>query len=369
MREMKKSIKEDTVVMSNDNGMGSNKITYGLDGVYYQFDYPSMFEEVEKETPDTKVINGKIYNFEEGRIAAAHGHKTKDNEIHEVLLKKAIYEVYKRTGANKFDVIVNCSLDSYKDDKGAKVLEAMSKERTIKVRELYTDEVELTINRIECYPECLTGGVLAKVNFKEEDVIVVDIGTKDLQLIRVTQGTPDYLGSKSKKIGMDYIYRGIAEIVGNLNEGINDDVAVRMYLEKTATGKTPIIDSVDDKILEYLMSNIFIEIDRCLTEMNMSRFTKIVLLGGGSIALKRFLDAKFIEKDELEVCYVDGGYFANSLALFKKAERLYGYEKHISEEKQKSKTKTTKKTTGKNTKGSTDKKKETSPDSTKDKIK
>ena len=369
MREMKKSIKEDTIVMSNDNGMGSNKVTYGLNGVYYQFDFPSKFEEVKKQTPDTRVINGKIYNFEEGRIAAAHGHRTKDNEIHEVLLKKAVHEVYKRTGATKFDVIVNCSLDSYKDDKGEKVLNSMSKEKTIKVKELYTDEVELTINRIECYPECLTGGALAKVNFKEEDVIVIDFGTKDLQLIRVIQGSPNYAGSKSMKIGMDYIYRGMVDTVANLGVGINDDVAIKMYLEKTANGKTSIIDSVDDKMLEYLMSNIFTEIDRCLTEMNMSKFTKIVLLGGGSMSLKRFLDTKFIKEDEIEVYYVEEGYFANSLALFKKAERLYGYEKHISEKEQKEKeqkaiTTTTPKRTRKSTSDKKEKK-ETNPKDTK----
>ena len=342
MSEKMKSSKETTIVMSNDNGMGSNKITYGLDGTYYQFDFPSRYLQVEKETPDTVVINDKIYTFSEGKLAAANGHKTKDNEIHETLLKKAIYEVHKKTGATSFDVVTNYSLDSYKDDKGAKVLNAMSKERTIRVRELYTEEVELTINRIDCFAECLTGGILVPLKLKEEDVVMIDIGTKDLQLLRVSQGTPNYVGSKSVKVGMDFIYRAIADITKTLEIGINDDIAVKMYLEKTASGEMDIIEKIDDKILEYLMSSTFDEIDRCLNEMGISMFTKIILLGGGSTLLKRFLDARFIQESKRTVHYVNNGYYANSLGLFKRAEKLYGYEKHKPQEEEKVEEKTSK---------------------------
>ena len=45
---------EETILMSDDNGMGNNKVTYGFEGKYYQIDFPSMFKEVgTTEKPDT----------------------------------------------------------------------------------------------------------------------------------------------------------------------------------------------------------------------------------------------------------------------------------------------------------------------------
>lgn len=320
---------EKTILMSNDNGMGNNKVTYGLDGKYYQFDFPSMYKELEKQNTDTIIINDKILNFSEGRLAVENGHQTKDNEMHEVLLQRAVYEVYKRTNVKSFDVITNYSLDSYKEDGGQKVLDRMSKIKTIKVKELYKDEVELKINRIDCYAECLTGGLTVKLKLKEEDVVFIDIGTRNIQLIRVSQGVPKYETSKSTTKGMSSIYRGVADITKILSFGINDDVAVKMYLEQTKEGKLDKINEIEDKILEYLMTNIYNEIDKCLDEMQVSPlFTKYVFLGGGSDLLSRFLNAKFIEEKNTTPIYVNNPYFATSLGLFRKGERLYNYEKH-----------------------------------------
>ncbi len=320
---------EKTILVSNDNGMGNNKVTYGLDGKYYQFDFPSRYKELPKVNSDTLTINGRILSFTEGKLAVENGHQTKDNEMHEILLEKALYEVYKRTNVKSFDVVTNYSLDSYKDDGGAKVLERMSNIKKIKVKELYKDEVELTIRRIDCYAECLSGGILVKLNLKEEDVVFIDIGTRNIQIIRMCKGVPKYEESKSTKKGMSSIYRGIADITKTLNEGINDSVAVQMYLEHTKAGKLKPIDSIETKILEYLMENIYNEIDQSLDEMQVSPlFTKYVFLGGGSDLLSRFLDAKFIEEKGSKPIYVDNPYFATSLGLFKKGEKLYNYPKH-----------------------------------------
>ena len=339
---------EKTILMSNDNGMGNNKITYGIDGKYYQFDFPSMYKEVEKQNADTIIINDRIFNFSEGRLAVENGHQTKDDEMHEILLQKAIYEVYKRTNVKNFDVITNYSLDSYKDDGGQKVLDRMSKIKTIKVKELYKDEVELKINRIDCYAECLTGGLTVKLKLREEDVVFIDIGTRNIQLIRVSKGVPRYETSKSiKNKGMSSIYRGVADITKTLPFGINDTVAVQMYLEKTKKGKLDKINEIEGKILEYLMASIYNELDQCLDEMQVSPlFTKYVFLGGGSDLLSRFLDAKFIKEHNTDPIYVDDPYFATSLGLFRKGERLYNYEKHQDAnkcEEEKTKKTTTKK--------------------------
>jgi len=342
---------EKTILMSNDNGMGCNKVTYGLDGKYYQFDFTSIFKEVERVSADTIIMNDKILNFTEGSLAVENGHKTKDNEVHEILLQRAVYEVYKKTNVRSFDIITNYSLDSYKEDGGRKVLERMSNIKTIRVKELYKDEVELKINRIDCYAECLMGGLTVKnLKLKEEDVVFIDIGTKNIQLIRVSKGVPRYATSKSTTKGMFSIYRGVADVTKTLPHGINDDIAVQMYLEQTKKGKIQTINEIEDKIINYLMENIYNEIDKCLAEMEVSElFTKYVFLGGGSDLLSRFIDIKFMKDKNIDPIYVDDPYFATSLGLFKKGERLYNYEKHEDAKKVAEKSTTKKSTTKKST--------------------
>ena len=341
---------EKTILVSNDNGMGNNKVTYGFNGKYYQFDFASRYKELNKITSDAIIINDKILNFSEGKLAVENGHQTKDDEMHEILLEKALYEVYKKTNVKSFDVITNYSLDSYKEDGGTKVLERMSSIKTIKVKELYKDEVELKIRRLDCYPECISGGVLVNLPLREEDVVFIDIGTRNTQLIRMSKGVPTYDTSKSTKKGMSSIYRGIADITKTLTEyGVNDPMAVQMYLEQTEKGTLEKIDSIEEKILNYLIKNVFDEIDQCLDEMQISPlFTKYVFLGGGSTLLSRFLDIKYTKQTNKKPIYVKNPYFATSLGLFKKGEKLYNYERHISENessgrKTSGKTKTVKK--------------------------
>ena len=337
-------IDERTILVSDDNGMGANKITYGIDGKYYQFDFPSRFKEMQRETSDTILIDDRIFSFTEGKLAVENGHQTKDDEIHEILLKKALYEVYKKTGVKTFDVVTNYSLDSYKDDLGQKVIDRMSNIKTVKVKEPYKEEVILRINRLDCYPECISGGTLVNLNLKEEDVVFIDIGTRNTQIIRVSKGVPRYEESKSTKKGMSSIYRGVSDVTKTLKHGINDEVAVQLYLEQTRTGKLEKIDEIEDKILDYLDEHLFKEIYKCFDEMEVSElFTKYVFLGGGSKLLPRFLDARFIENRKSKPIYVNNPYFATSLGLFKKGERIYNYEKHTDGSK-------TTKTTNKKTK-------------------
>lgn len=321
---------ERTILVSDDNGMGANKVTYGIDGKYYQFDFPSRFKELQRETSDTILINDRIFSFTEGKLAVECGHQTKDDEVHEILLQKALYEVYKKTGVKNFDVITNYSLDSHKDDLGQKVIDRMSNIKTIKVKEPYKDEVILRINRLDCYPECISGGSLVNLNLKEEDVVFIDIGTRNTQIIRVSKGVPRYEESKSTKKGMSSIYRGVSDITKTLPHGVNDEVAVQLYLEQTKKGKLDKINEVEDKILEYLDDHLFNEIYQCFDEMQVSElFTKYVFLGGGSDLLSRFLDARFVEFRKSKPIYVKNPYFATSLGLFKKGERIYNYEKHV----------------------------------------
>ena len=315
------ALRDEVLLVGYDNGMGQNKIYFIIDGVEYFIDFPSMVKEIDYEVSDAIEIQGKNYSFTEGRLAVENGHNTKDDDIHKLLLGKGLYEIYKKTGKKVFDVAANCSLDSYKEDRGNAVKEKMLEFETVKIKEKFKEEVELKINRLVILPEALVGGLLCKLKLKEEDVIINDIGTKNFTILQIIKGVPQYETSFATKDGMAKIYESIAD--RTKNQGLSSGSAVQMYLERTANGTCDLIPEVDGIILKYLMETIFLEIDKKLENLNMSIFTKLVFLGGGSVYLKRFLEAKFTNR---EIVFVENGYYANAKGLYKKGERLFGYE-------------------------------------------
>lgn len=308
------------MLIGYDNGMGNNKIFYKVGKKEFTVDFPSRVKQIGAENPDALYIEGVPYSFVEGRLAVDNGHNTKDDSIHQLLLYKGLYEVYKVTGETEFDVSMNCSLDSYKEDKGRATKSRMIENEIIKVKEKYKDEVELKINRLEVSPEALVGGLLCKLKLREEDVIFNDIGTKNFTILQVVNGTPLYETSFATKEGMSKIYKGVADRLKD--HGLGSPAAVQMYFEKTSQGTHPIIEKVDEIILNYLMETVFSEIDTRLEDLNISIFTKLVFLGGGAVYLKRFLEAKYTER---EIVFVEDGYFANAKGLYKRGERLFGY--------------------------------------------
>lgn len=312
------------MLIGYDNGMGNNKVIYKVGKKEYSIDFPSRVRELNSESTDALFINGVPYSFVEGRLAVDNGHISKDDKIHQLLLYKGLYEVYKATGESEFDIAMNCSVDSYKDDKGKAVKDMMTENTTIKIKEKFKDEVELTIKNLVALPEALVGGMLCKLKLKEEDVIINDIGTKNFTILQIINGTPMYETSFATKDGMSKIYKGVADRVKIHEQGLGSPIAIQMYLERTSKGTYDINDKVDGIILNYLMDTVFSEIDTRLDDLNMSVFTKLVFLGGGAAYLRRFLELKFTERD---IVFVEDGYYANARGLYKKGERLFGYLK------------------------------------------
>lgn len=308
------------MLIGYDNGMGNNKIFYKIGKKEFMIDFPSRVKVTGAENPDVLYIEDSPYSFVDGRLAVDNGHNTKDDEMHQLLLYKGLYEVYKATGEIEFDVSMNCSLDSYKYDKGLSVKNKMTEKTIIHIKEKYKDMVELKINKLEVSPEALVGGLLCRLKLREEDVIFNDIGTKNFTLLQVINGTPLYEQSFATKEGMSKIYKGVSDRLKN--HGLGSPAAVQMYLDKTSKGTCAIIEQVDSIILNYLIETVFSEIDTRLDDLNISIFTKLVFLGGGATYLRRFLEAKYTER---EIIFIEDGYFANAKGLHKRGERLFGY--------------------------------------------
>lgn len=317
------------VLMSYDNGMSTGKLIFWHKGKEVRLAFPSVATEVSTETPETLVINDKILNFKDGRTAVQLGHTTKAEEIHRDLLHRAMYEVYKITGETEFDIATNCSLDSMKYDDGLTVYNCQTEFKDIKVKEFREEEVTLKISNLKIYSECAVGGLtIRSLNVKEaEEIIFFDIGSKNFQILRMLNASINYQESFATTHGMNSIYLKTADVVKTHVSGLSTPAAIEIYLKRVAAGTMEPIKEADECILRHLMQNTFIELDERLNEINPTMFSKFVFLGGGSIALKRFLEAKFADKCKSgDLYFVEEPYYANALGMWRRAAKQFGYD-------------------------------------------
>lgn len=313
------------IIMSNDYGFGNNKYMYVYKGEEFKNSFESRYIEGEGLSGTCLKLNDKYYTFGEGKLASDYEHTTKDHEIHRLLLWRAMYEVYKKTNEKDFYIMVSCGMDSWKEDRGKKVLEFMSEIKTITVEdERNKCKVKLNIKEIDCSPETLSGLPAAKneINVKEEEeVLAFDIGTKNFQIVKYESGRALVDRSFSTEFGMNRIYEDLADRTKNVKTvKIKSPHSVKVYLKKTSSDEISVIPEIEDVILDYLNNIIFDEVDKRINHLDISDFTKFCFLGGGSNYLKRFLSAKYIENNSV---FINDAYYMTSKGLLKRAIMLY----------------------------------------------
>ena len=319
------SKKQDSVLeVGIDAGFGNVKIYTKHNGEEIKITFPSRFKQINHESTDVLTINGENYTFVEGNLIVNNGWLSKNNEETRVLLWKALHEIHLKTNINKFNICMNAALDSYKSDNGKSIQNTMTEFKNITFKERFKNEISIDINNLACFPECLVGGATVKkeqLRLKEEEVIMIDFGTLNMQGIYVLNGSPDYTKSFATDYGMQHIYRSLADIVKLEEKGLATATAIQLYLEKTAKDEKYIIPKVDDIIIDYLINGIFKELDIELNMIKPSMYCKYLLTGGGSSTLQRFLETKFIE--DKEKVFLEDGYYANAKGLYRKAIRIF----------------------------------------------
>lgn len=331
------------LILAVDYGMGYTKFAFKFGNKLYKRHFESRVSYERAFSATTTTINNKDYVFGEGQFAVDLGHNTKDHEIHRLLMYKAMIDAYKITKQTRFKLAVTCSLDSYKVDRGTSVRNFMLEKREITFKE---DGVEATlyIEDIQCYPECLVGALTTDLKLKKEDVIVIDLGTRNLQLLRILMGNPEIDKSYSTLHGCDSLYIAIGDNAKALNIGLDTPDAIKMYLTRTGEGTYPEIPEIEDIILKHLEVNIFSDIDKKLKILGSSLFTKFIFVGGGAVYFKRFLEAKYnvddkalpvkaliktdnsnnsTNIDNTKTSFVKDPFYANSLGLLKKAQKVF----------------------------------------------
>ena len=314
-----------SIIMSNDYGFGNNKYMYLYKGEEHKDSFESRFIEGEGISGTCLKINNKYYTFGEGKLASDYDHTTKNHEIHRVLLWKAMYEVFRKTKEKDFYIVVSCGMDSWKEDRGKKVLDFMSEIKSIVVEdERNKIKVKLNIKEIDCSPETLSGLPSAKneINVKtEEEVLAFDIGTKNFQIVKYESGRALIDRSFSTEYGMNRIYSDLADRNKNIKSiKLKSPHSVKVYLKKTALKEIEPIPDVENIILDYLSNIIFDEIDTKINHLDISDFTRFCFLGGGTTYLERFLSAKYISNNPV---FASDAFYMTAKGLLMRAIMLY----------------------------------------------
>ena len=313
-----------TMLLALDSGFGNTKLYFKFENTSYVRDFESRVKETNLKTDSTLIINDKMYDFKDAPLATEMGHKTKEDEIHRVLRNKALYEVYKITGEKEFDIITNCSLDSYKKDRGQSIKQMNEEEKSIQIEDYFGEKVTLKINKIECYAENLAGLIISNdINLAEDTVIAIDIGTKNLQVLKLAEGK--LIKTYSSTLGMNQVYLDAFDVVKTVTNKINSPSDVKSYLRRTHKKLNEPIPEIDEAIYKSLETEIFPEIDNVLQGLD-SLYTKYIYIGGGSDYLQRFLIRKFKEEKEYDSYFTKDSYFANAIGLYARGEKLLGYK-------------------------------------------
>ena len=212
----------------------------------------SNTEEVAEGTFGAYAVNGKYYLFGEG--AAAKYTTNKIVEDKKALLGKALYSVVEDSQRIEITTLLPLSLYIHNENK-------------------------------ERYRELLKGEYV--VTNPSQYTKKFEVGGVDLTGCFVNR-TPVASQSFTSEMGMNKFYKELAKVLtSKLLEGFSDKDAELVY-GKYETLTEELKDIIDNFAKEYIQKNIY----KKLADVGYKKLIhKLVLVGGGAIALERYLKA------------------------------------------------------------------------------
>lgn len=297
---------------------------------------------------------------------------TKAHEYHRVLLLKALYNVYCKTGRRVFNVGVGTSIDNYIEDNGSRVYLTMldeklpeeeqakideaknSKEindiyksyaqkleqkfitKEFVVRETGGEPVTLVINDLYVRPETITGAT--KVNIPAEDLVhayVLDIGGLNETYLPLVGCAPRFDNVISLKKGMAHKYEEIADWI--VTKSSNTTAMDRGSVEAMLNNKETLLDKETELLIKDYMFTYLNEVTDRLRRNAVSLkegVTTLIFIGGGSQVL-----APYIKEYYSTVCDMKGkvhiaekdGIFSNVTGIYDAATNYFDDRKYARE--------------------------------------
>lgn len=239
----------------------------------------SNTEEVAEGTFGAYAVNGKYYLFGEG--AAAKYTTNKIVEDKKALLGKALYSVVDDSQKLEITTLLPLSLYIYNQNK-ERYKELLKGEYIVTNPSQYTKKFEVTEVNVCCEG---FSALITRPELLKEAIYLVEIGGVDLAGCYVNR-TPVVAQSFTTEQGMNKFYKELAKVLtSKLLEGFSDKDAELVY-GKYETLTEELKDIIDNFAKEYIQKNIY----KKLADVGYKKLIhKLVLVGGGAIALERYL--------------------------------------------------------------------------------
>lgn len=297
---------------------------------------------------------------------------TKAHEYHRILLLKALYNIYLKTGRQVFDVGVGTSIDNYIEDNGAKVYLTMldeklptelqvkvdsveSKKEKNEIYKAYVEElkaqfiskefvvretggepVTIVINDLYIAPETVTGATMIDVDDLAH-AYVIDIGGLNESFLPIVNFAPIFDHIITNKNGMAHKYEEIANwLVSKSSEVTAMD---RDGVEVILNNRDTMLDVNTEESIKDYMRIYFDEVTDKLKRNKVALkegVTTLIFIGGGSQVL-----APYIKDYYTNVCDMKGkvhiaekdGIYSNVTGIYEAAANYFDDRKYLRQNK------------------------------------
>ena len=255
----------------------------------------SNVEEVPTGTLGAYRVNGKSYLFGEG--AAAKYTTNKIVEDKKALLGKALYSVVEDSQRLEITTLLPLSLYIHNENK-ERYRELLKGEYVVTNPSEYTKRFEVVEVNVCCEG---FSSLITKPELLKEAIYLVEIGGVDLTGCFVNR-TPVASQSFATEQGMNSFYKELAKVLtSKLLEGFSDKDAELVY-GKYETLTEELKEIIDSFAKEYIQKNIY----KKLADVGYKKLIhKLVLVGGGAIALERYL------KEDDNIIILENALWAN----------------------------------------------------------
>lgn len=338
-REVIVVMEDNTLLVPIDCGMSNLKSLLRLLGEdkFKEYLFGSEVEKGESITGMTTYINDCPWNFggfkgdSSKKVGEYENVFTKATEFHRALVRRYLYELYLQTGFKKFEVIIAASVDNFNVNKGKNVvstmLEGEVKPSKFKIREGINSEIELEIVNVIAQPEtasALLSGVI-KTNATESNLYLCDIGYLNNTVFVIREGRIDFSTE-----GVEVDVRGMNHIVKHINAYYNrHNLRAKMTANKIEQilKHNRTLDSTDEKLFQQAINEYMDNeyMPKLLARDFNSSYDSLEFIGGGSVAMERFLK-KYCEIKNIKVEISKDSMFATVKGMLRKVEITKGLD-------------------------------------------